>query len=275
MTTMADNADQLIDTQRAFDSVADDYDGPIGNNLLVQEIRKRTLAAVTSSIPRGASLLDLGCGTGLDAVELGRQGYRVTAVDWSPAMVRRAEARVRAAGLAGVVQVDHLGIHQLDRLPASAFDAAYSNLGVLNCVPDLEAAARLIRDRLRPAGSLIASVIGRVCPWELVLFGLKRQWSRAGLRWTKNSVPVSLNGQRVWTRYYTPNEFASAFAGAGFRLTSLRGLGLLTPPPCMIAFAQRHHRGVRRLQAIEDQVAGWPGLRHWGDHFLIVMRRVA
>ena len=272
---MADNADQLIDTQRAFDSVADDYDGPLGNNLLVQEMRKRTLAAVTSCVPSGASLLDLGCGTGLDAVELGRRGYRVTAVDWSPEMVRRAEERVGAAGLSGVVEVDHLGIHELDRLPGSAFDAAYSNLGVLNCVPDLEAAARSLATRLRPDGSLIASVIGRICPWELGLFGLKRHWSRAALRWSKRSVPVSLNGHRVWTRYYTPYEFRSVFAGAGFRLTSLRGLGLLTPPPYMIAFAQRHHRAVQRLQAIEDRVAGWPGLRQWGDHFLIVMQRAA
>lgn len=275
MTTMPDNADQLVDTQRAFDSVADDYDGPIGNNLLVQEMRKRTLAAVTSSVPSGASLLDLGCGTGIDAVELGRRGYRVTAVDWSPEMVRRAKERVSGAGLARVVEVFHLGIHQLDQLPASAFDAAYSNLGALNCVPDLEAAARSIGSRLRPDGRLIASVIGRVCPWELGLFGLRWQWSRASLRWSKRSVPVSLNGHLVWTRYYTPNEFRSGFAGAGFRLSSLRGLGLLTPPPYMIGFAQRHHRAVRRLQAIEDRVASWPGLRRWGDHFLIVMQRAA
>lgn len=265
-------ADRLAETQLAFDSVADEYDGPLGNNPLVQQMRARTLAAVTSSVAPGAALLDMGCGTGQDATELARRGYRVTALDWSPEMVRRTRERIAAEGLDGLIELHHLGIHDLDRLPAGVFDAVYSDLGSLNCVPDLEAAARSIAARLRANGTLIASVMGRVCPWELGLFGLKRQWSRARVRWSKSSVPVPLNGRRVWTRYYTPSEFGSAFATAGFTLSSVRGLGLLTPPPYMFAFAERHHRAVGRLQALEDRVAGWPGLRQLGDHFLIVMR---
>ena len=31
---------QLLDTQRAFDSVAADYDGPKGNNALIQRMRE-------------------------------------------------------------------------------------------------------------------------------------------------------------------------------------------------------------------------------------------
>jgi len=41
----------------------------------------------------------------------------------------------------------------------------------------------------------------------------------------------------------------------------------------MEAFALRHPRAVAMLQGLEDRVAGWPGLRRWGDHFLIVMQR--
>lgn len=271
---MADVARQLADTQRAFDSVATAYDGPLGNNPLVQRLRARTLAAVTRTVPPGTALLDLGCGTGLDAVWLGQRGYRVTAIDWSPQMVRQSRERAERAGLDGVVAVQHLGIHQLGSLPADAFDGAYSDLGALNCVPDLAAAARSIAARLRPGGALIASVIGRVCPWELGLFALKRQWARAQVRWSTETVAVPLNGLPVWTRYYTPSEFRSAFSAA-FTVRSLRGLGLVVPPPYMLAFAQRHPRLLAGLQRIEDLVAGWPGLRRWGDHFLIVMQRNA
>lgn len=266
------NAQQLADTRLAFDSVAAEYDGPLGNNALVQRVRARTLAAVTGAVPPGAALLDLGCGTGLDAAFLAEQGYRVTAIDWSPEMVRRTRERALKAGLEGALAVHHLGIQELGQLPVANFDAAYSDLGSLNCVPDLAAAARSIAARLRPRGALVASVIGRVCPWELALFALKRQWGRARMRAAKATVPVPLNGRTVWTSYYSPSEFRSAFEGAGFTLRSLRSLGLLVPPPYMMPFAQRHPRVVAMLQALEDRVAGWPGLREWGDHFLIVMQ---
>ena len=63
-------ASQLQDTQEAFDSVAADYDGPRGNNRLFQDMRTemwRWLHVIFASPGR---LIDIGCGTGLDAVHL-------------------------------------------------------------------------------------------------------------------------------------------------------------------------------------------------------------
>ena len=266
---------QLAETRRAFDSVADAYDGPLGNNALVQAVRARTLTAIRRCLIPGSTLLDLGCGTGLDAVALGREGYRVTATDWSPEMVRVTRERVGRAGAGGKVTAHNVGIHELERLPDGQFDGAYSNLGALNCVPDLTEAAQSIAARLRPGGMMVASVIGRVCPWELAIFSVKRDWTRAVARSERDAVAVPLNGRLVWTRYYSPSEFRSIFEAAGFRQRSLRSLGLLVPPPYAVGFAERHPKLIRRLQAADDRVAGSPGLRRWGDHFLIVMERRA
>src|SRR4029077_192501 len=113
-------------------------------------------------------------------------------------MVEQARARVSAAGMSRQVTVQHLGIHQLERLPLGIFDAAYSNFGPLNCVPDLSAAATQIAGRLRPGGVIVASVIGRICPWELALYLARRNWDRARVRFAANSVGVPLNGETVW-----------------------------------------------------------------------------
>jgi SAM-dependent methyltransferase len=166
------DAAQLLDTQRAFDSVAADYDGPRGNNELIQRMRCALWDAVGSELPAGARLLDLGCGTGIDAVEFARRGHAVVATDWSPQMVERSRARVAGTGLASRVTVAHLGIHQLDRLD-DAFDGIYSNFGPLNCVADLRAVAADCARLLKPGGRLVFSVMGRICPWELAHYALR------------------------------------------------------------------------------------------------------
>ena len=84
---------QLLDTQRAFDSVAADYDGPRGNNELIQRMRVSLWETVLDVVPAGSHLLDLGCGTGIDAIEFARCGYQVAATDWSPQMVGRTRSR--------------------------------------------------------------------------------------------------------------------------------------------------------------------------------------
>jgi SAM-dependent methyltransferase len=270
---MALNEQAIADTQMAFDAVARDYGRTNDENPILVAMRRRTLAEVTSRIPSGSHLLDLGCGPGADADALARMGYRITALDSSPAMVEEARQRVRRSGLSDRVRVHHVGIQELDRLGGVVFDGACSNFGPLNCVPDLDAAARALAARLRPGASLVASVIGRVVPWELALFALKGDWGRLRVRFARGLVAVPLEGRRVWMRYHSPRGFGRIFERAGFRRVHLRSLGLLAPPPYMESFARRHPVLVERLMAVDDEVGAWPGLRQWGDHFVIVLRR--
>jgi SAM-dependent methyltransferase len=265
-------AEALVETRRAFDTVAGTYHAENARNPLIREMRRRTLEAVTSRLAPGARLLDLGCGPGADAEHLGRLGYDVLAIDWSKDMVEEASRRIRATGLERRVSTRPLGIHELESLEAGAFDGAYSDLGPLNCVPDLRAAASSIARRLKPGGIFVASIIGRVCPWEIALYGLRRDWKRLAVRFSREFVPVPFYGRTVWTKYYRPAEVARTFASAGFEPLTLRSLGLLTPPPYLEGFAARHPRFLQLLESLEDRVAHVPGLRQWGDHFLIVMR---
>jgi len=263
----------LLETQYAFDGVADSYDAANTANPLLREMRRQALAMLAACVTRGSHVLDLGCGPGTDLEAIGRLGCTVTAIDWSPAMIEQARQRVRAARLEPAVEVRHLGIQQLDRLAPSAFDVAYSNFGPLNCVPDLRATATMIADRLRPGGVLVASVIGRVCPWEIGCYALRGNWRRLRIRFARDLVAVPLEGQTVWMRYETPGRFAAAFTHAGFRRRSLRALGLFAPPPYLQAFSERHRTLVAGLQWLDARLGACPGLRAWGDHFLIVLEK--
>ncbi len=264
---------QLQQTRSAFDSVAADYDGDRGNNAAIQDMRGEMWRWLDATFAPGSRLLDLGCGTGLDAARLAQRGYRITATDWSPAMVHRTSDRAHREGLADRVLAINIGAHELQQLgEAGSYDGAYSNLGALNCVPDLDQVARECARLLKPGGRLVFTVIGRICPWEVAYYLLRRRWARVKVRYARGLAPVNMNQRTVWTRYYTPREFYRPFAGH-FTLIHHRGMCIFVPPPYLISIRQRHWEWYQWLWRIDRRVAGWPLLRAIGDHFLIVMRK--
>ena len=268
-----DTPAQLQETRAAFDSVAAVYDGPRGNNELIQDMRAEMWRVLDTTFPNPARLLDLGCGTGLDALRMAAQGHSITATDWSGGMTAQTSERARQAGMSTRVATLTIGAHELDRIAsATPYDGAYSNLGPLNCVPDLGTVARECARLIKPGGALVFTVIGRVCPWEVVYYALKRRWSRLAVRYAREVVPVPMNNRTIWTRYYTPREFYRPFAGH-FALRTVRGLCLFAPPPYITWVRERHPRLYNALWRVDRRVSGWPLLRSMGDHFLLVLTR--
>ncbi|MBE1161895.1 class I SAM-dependent methyltransferase [Dyella acidiphila] len=262
---------QLLETQRAFDSVAADYDGPRGNNELIQRMRQSLWDTVQRELPPGSRLLDLGCGTGIDAAEFAQRGYQVVASDWSPQMVARTRVRAEAGQLASRLSAVHVGIHQLDQLQGE-FDGMYSNFGPLNCAPEMGAVAAECARLLRPGGKLVFSVIGRICPWEVGHYALKGRFKRALVRAARGATAVGMNRHTIWTYYYLPREFYRAFA-PHFALTEYRALSLFMPPPYLVDYYRRRQAWCERLGRLDDRFGALPLLRDMGDHFLIVMQR--
>jgi 2-polyprenyl-3-methyl-5-hydroxy-6-metoxy-1,4-benzoquinol methylase len=264
---------QLLETQSAFDSVAADYDGPRGNNESIQEMRVEMWRWLEKTFSPDSRLLDLGCGTGLDAVHLAERGYRVTATDWSPLMVQRTQRRAADHRVTERVSAINVGAQELRKLDeAGAYEGAYSNLGPLNCVPDLSDVSRACAQLLKPGGALVFTVIGRCCPWEIAHYLRLGRWSRAMVRFARNTVPVGMNKHTIWTQYYTPREFYRPFE-PHFRLEHYRGLCVLAPPPYLTGIREKHSKWFARLWNLDRRVASWPLMRAIGDHFLMVMRK--
>ncbi len=68
----------------------------------------------------GASILDVGCGTGRHSVELAHQGYSVTGIDLSAGMLAQAEDKAKAAN----VQVEWIHADATSFSLGRMFDAA-------------------------------------------------------------------------------------------------------------------------------------------------------
>lgn len=119
---------------------------------------------------RGERVLDVGCGSGLDARVAARMvgaGGRVVGLDFSPEMLRVARG-AEAAPAGGNLEFRE---GDVERLPFEdgAFDVVLSN-GVVNLVPDKGAAFREIRRVLRAGGLFAAAdiVVLESVPAELL-----------------------------------------------------------------------------------------------------------
>lgn len=100
-------------------------------------------------------ILDVGCGTGRHSLELARRGYEVVGLDLSPAMLRQAQAKAAAQGLAvSFVRGDarHLGYN-------AAFDVAImlceGGFSLMETDDMDRQILRSVARALRPGGSLI------------------------------------------------------------------------------------------------------------------------
>jgi SAM-dependent methyltransferase len=274
-------ADMLHATAAAFDSVAPTYDGPQGNNDLIQRMRAIVWGRIEALAAPASTLLDLGCGTGLDAEHFATMGHRVIATDWSPAMVERTA--VRAATSAGSIDARHVGAQELDRLGdcIGEIDLAYSNFGPLNCVPDLGRTAADLARLVKPGGHVVFTVIGRWCPWEVAHYARRRRWNRIGVRFQRDVAPVGMNGHTIWTRYYTPRQFIAqwtagsqtAASAPAWSVVSRESLSLFVPPPYITEVGDRHPRLFEALESADARTSRWPIVRDFGDHFLVVLRR--
>jgi arsenite methyltransferase len=110
-----------------------------------------------ADIPTGTTVLDLGCGAGLDSlIASGRVGStgKVIGVDFSDAMLARAR---KAAAEYGVNNVEfrHADAEDL-RIAEGTIDIALVN-GIFNLNPDREAIFRELARVLRPGGGVYAA----------------------------------------------------------------------------------------------------------------------
>src|SRR5437867_8991299 len=151
---------------RAFDTLASRYDELWTQSAVGRLQRLAVWRRLDRLFRPGDSLLDLGCGTGEDALHFMRSGMRVRAIDASAEMVRIARSR-------GVDAV-RLPIEELERLTGS-FDGVLSDFGALNCVARLDAIRRPLARLIRPGGSLAICVLGRCCLWETAWYLLRDQ----------------------------------------------------------------------------------------------------
>jgi ubiquinone/menaquinone biosynthesis C-methylase UbiE len=145
----------------AWDAIAEGYDRYVAP----QEVDLAIEALRLVGLEPGERFLDVAAGTGGLSLPAARLGAQVLATDWSPAMIERFEARVRAEGLrdaAGRV----MDCHALE-LPDDRFDITGSQFGVM-LVPNQPRALREMVRVTKPGGRVLMIAYGSPAELEFL-----------------------------------------------------------------------------------------------------------
>lgn len=255
---------------QAFDAVAQDFDRRYSQWASVQAQRRAVRRELLRAFPAGSALLELGGGTGDDALFLAARGRRVLLTDASPSMVDCARRKVRAAGADGRVTLEQADLEHLPLLSSAPFDGAYSNFAALNCVQSLPDVGRGLAPLLRPGAPALFVVFGPLAIGEILLHLLRGDPRTAFRRFARGEVPARLGGRAFTVRYPGPRAIAAQFAPY-FRLVRTRGIGIFVPPSAAEPAASGWPRLMRLLEWL-DQAATLP-LALLGDHVLLQFER--
>jgi len=256
--------------REAFDAVAGIFDESF-ENAITRKIRERLYALISELLPTGAHVLDVNCGTGIDAIELARKGYKVKGADLSPGMILQAKEKAAR----GRVPAPDFRVASFDEL-LDVFDGPFglilSNFGGLNCVPDLRPVAERVESLLAPRGVFLAVVMPRLSPWDSVAALSRGRLRSVFPRFRKNVEATGFLGKTFPVYYHSLSSLNKAFAET-CHLEQAFGLSVITPPPHATTFLRRFPRLCSLLEATESQIASWPAVRSMGDHYVAVFRK--
>ena len=251
--------------------MAEGYDAEFTASALGRVLRSMVWERFAACFAPRSTLLELGCGTGEDAIHLAKAGHRVLATDTSDRMIACARGKAEAAGVADRIRFEIVPMESLSTvLGAKTFDGVYSNFGAVNCAPDLTTLAGALASRLVPNAPLVWVVMGRCVPWEIGWYLLRGDGRRAFRRFRRGGC----EWRGLTIHYPTPGDCARLLEPF-FVLDVARPLGVVMPPSYAAGWLERAPRTYRWLSRVERSLferARGAGL---GDHYVLEARRAA
>jgi hypothetical protein len=166
--------------------------------------------------------------------------------------------------------VQECSFTELNKVRGAPFDAVFSNLGGLNCIPDLSPVIEQLPDILPPGGTVTWVLMPPVCLWELAEV-LRGNFRLAFRRLSHQGTRSHLEGL-FFNVYYFPPQRALDWFGEAYTRLELEGLSVITPTAESKNLAKRFPRLYAALARLDDALSARPPWWGWGDFYILSMQ---
>jgi ubiquinone/menaquinone biosynthesis C-methylase UbiE len=261
--------------QAYWDRTAENYDSLFSESVIGRVQRVAVWRELDKHFQPGMRILELNCGTGVDAVHLARRGVRVIACDLSSKMIEAGRRRLDATGLDALVDFRVLATEKIDSLVGDGpFDGAFSNFSGLNCVRDISQAARNLGRLLKPGARALLCMVGRFSLWEMAWQLAQGKPALALHSFRRKPTTHISAGDAVLVHYPSVSDMRRMFAPE-FRLRAWKGIGVAVPPSCLEPLARTVPGVVGGLAKIDRYLSRAPVFRSLGDCVLLQFERLS
>lgn len=243
------------------------------SNALIGWVRDQVREAIQPYLQPGSRILELNCGTGIDALYFVSQGHAVLATDQSADMLEQLHKKWSQSKPQGngSLQTRRLSFTDLDQLSARSFSFVFSNFGGLNCTLHLDQVLQGVDRVLEPGGVAALVIMPPICPWEWAQV-FRGYFRTAFRRFRKGGAPARVEGVPFRCSYYSV-PYIRRNCGPRLKIIQTMSLCLTVPPPFVEGFIQKHPRWFQRLAHWENKLRHRRPFRNWGDHILVVLRK--
>lgn len=257
----------------AFNRVGEEIEAKLEANPIIAWMRATNRRELVADFRPGSALLEIGCGSGADAVYFAETGCRVVALDISDRMVAATQRRAEARGVGSSVRAFRGRLidlsPQLSELPWAPFDGVYANFS-LTYEESLRSVGAIVHSLLRPGRSFWFTLPNRFCFSEPALALLRGHPGAIFARFREPRWLV-IRDTRVMVHAYSAAEVRRALAGR-FEILDYRGLPVFMPPSRLYDPSLEHLRkDLERLDERFDRSFPW---RELGDTTLYHARKV-
>jgi SAM-dependent methyltransferase len=264
--------------QATFDNAAASYDEEFSFSHTGMLQRKRVHYFLQKKVAAlaGKKVLELNCGTGLDAIWLATNGCKVTATDASANMIAVLEDKLTQQPELCVKAMpcgfDETG----QKLAGRTFDFVLSNFGGINCADSktLKQLSAQLHSITNPGAAIALVVMPKKCWWENMYFRLKGNRKERNRRQQPGPLHVNIHGNNQLVWYYEPADIEQNFS-ATWTIVYTRPIGFFLPPSYMEAYFKKKKILLTLLYGLEKVFGHFAFLSNYADHFLIVLKRKA